>query len=89
VKIDKSFVFEVPASESDAVIVRSMAGLAQNLGLTTVAEGVENEASLAFLGHIGVSIAQGYFFAKPMPAVEATRWLHAHTRASHADDLSV
>jgi EAL domain-containing protein (putative c-di-GMP-specific phosphodiesterase class I) len=89
VKIDKSFVFEVPASESDAVIVRSMAGLAQNLGLTTVAEGVENDESLAFLSHIGVEIAQGYFFAKPMPAVGATRWLHARTAESHINDLSV
>jgi EAL domain-containing protein (putative c-di-GMP-specific phosphodiesterase class I) len=66
-----------------------MAGLAQNLGLTTVAEGVENDESLAFLSHIGVEIAQGYFFAKPMPAVEATRWLHARTAESHINDLSV
>jgi diguanylate cyclase (GGDEF)-like protein len=75
VKIDKSFVLELPANESDAVIVRSTAGLAQNLALSVVAEGIEDPAARAFLLDIGVTIGQGYLFAKPLAASAFEMWL--------------
>ena len=66
-KIDKSFVLRMEASEDDAVIVRSTIDLGHNLGLKVVAEGVETTDQAAFLRELGCEHAQGYLFAKPMP----------------------
>ncbi len=77
-KIDKSFVFGVPDSPSDSAIVRSTAALGQSLGLHVVAEGVENEHALEFLVECGVDTAQGFYFARPLPAPELDRFLQAH-----------
>ena len=54
--------------------VRSTVGLGHNLGLSIVAEGVEDESSLAFLREVGCDIAQGFFIAKPMPAESIAEW---------------
>jgi diguanylate cyclase (GGDEF)-like protein/PAS domain S-box-containing protein len=75
IKIDRSFVMHLPAVASDAVIVRSTIELAHNLGLTVVAEGVEDEASLAMLVEDGCDSAQGYHFSRPCPAEELSAWL--------------
>ncbi len=75
IKIDRSFVMDLPSDTSDAVIVRSMIELGHNLGLTVVAEGVENEAALELLLANGCDSAQGYFFSRPCPADELTTWL--------------
>ena len=76
-KIDKSFVTGLSVAGDDAVIVRSTIDLAHNLGLTVVAEGVEDEASKEMLIGYGCDRAQGYFFAPPCPAGEFTAWLAA------------
>jgi EAL domain-containing protein (putative c-di-GMP-specific phosphodiesterase class I) len=76
-KIDKSFVTGLSVAGDDAVIVRSTIDLAHNLGLTVVAEGVEDEASKEMLIGYGCDRAQGYFFARPCPAGEFTAWLAA------------
>ncbi len=68
-KIDRSFVLEV--HDSDA-IVRSIVQLAHNLGLTTVAEGVETAEDWRVLREIGCDVAQGYLFSRPLPADQAT-----------------
>ncbi|MEA2156536.1 MAG: diguanylate cyclase, partial [Solirubrobacteraceae bacterium] len=60
---------------SDAVIVRSTIDLAHNLGLTVVAEGVEDAAALDMLVEYGCDSAQGFFFSPPRPADELTAWL--------------
>ncbi|MDO9420155.1 MAG: EAL domain-containing protein [Herminiimonas sp.] len=73
-KIDKSFVMAMDKDESDAKIVRSTIDLAHNLGLTVVAEGVENEALLNKLRELNCDEAQGYFIAKPMPFDEFVEW---------------
>ncbi|HHH49286.1 MAG TPA: bifunctional diguanylate cyclase/phosphodiesterase [Gammaproteobacteria bacterium] len=70
IKIDKSFVMDMIASEDDASIVRATIGLAHDLGLEVVAEGVENEAILKQLNGMGCDIAQGYHIARPLPAAE-------------------
>jgi len=75
IKVDRSFVVHLPSVASDAVIVRSTIELAHNLGLTVVAEGVEDETSLAMLIEDGCDSAQGYYFSRPCPAEQLTAWL--------------
>ncbi len=74
-KIDKSFVTGLASAGDDAVIVRSTIDLAHNLGLTVVAEGVEDAASKEMLIGYGCDHAQGYFFARPCAADEFSAWL--------------
>jgi EAL domain-containing protein (putative c-di-GMP-specific phosphodiesterase class I) len=76
-KVDRSFVQHLRDSQSDAVIVRSTVDLGHNLGLRVVAEGVEDEATLAELASLGCDSVQGYYLAKPMPAAELVAWLAA------------
>lgn len=73
-KIDKSFVMAMDKDESDAKIVKSTIDLAHNLGLSVVAEGVENEVLLDKLRELLCDEAQGYFIAKPMPFDEFVEW---------------
>jgi EAL domain-containing protein (putative c-di-GMP-specific phosphodiesterase class I) len=65
-KIDRSFVTAATEHDSDAALVRSIRAIATDLGLETVAEGVETEAQLAFLEATGCRIFQGYLFGRPM-----------------------
>jgi diguanylate cyclase (GGDEF)-like protein/PAS domain S-box-containing protein len=75
IKIDRSFVLNLATVPSDAVIVRSTIDLAHNLGLTVVAEGVEDEGALDMLIEYGCDSAQGYLFSRPCAADELTVWL--------------
>ncbi|HEX7558734.1 MAG TPA: EAL domain-containing protein, partial [Usitatibacter sp.] len=59
----------------NAAIVRSTIELGHNLGLTVVAEGVETDHELAELRRFGCDDAQGFLFARPMPAAALERWL--------------
>jgi predicted signal transduction protein with EAL and GGDEF domain len=81
-KIDKSFVMGMEKDESDAKIVRSTIDLAHNLGLTVVAEGVENAHIYQLLVELGCDEAQGYHMGKPMPATDFTGWCD-RWRAQH------
>lgn len=71
-KVDKSFVLNMATDESDASIVRATVGLAHDLGLEVVAEGVEDQASQDTLENLGCEFIQGYHFARPMPADDLT-----------------
>ncbi|QEE44544.1 EAL domain-containing protein [Rhizobium sp. WL3] len=69
-KIDRSFVANITESDRDAALVRSIRALAQDLGLRTVAEGVETPAQHAFLHEVGCEVFQGWLFGRPMPLAE-------------------
>ncbi|MEH1014575.1 EAL domain-containing protein [Micromonospora sp. CPCC 206060] len=75
VKVDRSFVLGMADDPDDAAIVRSMIELAGALGLRVVAEGVEDERTWRLLHAAGCEVAQGWFYARPMPAGELTAWL--------------
>jgi EAL domain-containing protein (putative c-di-GMP-specific phosphodiesterase class I) len=83
-KIDKSFVMNMAGDESDAIIVQSTIGLARNLRLRVVAEGVEDQAAWDELVALGCDVAQGFFFGRPMPAAEMTAWLNRSRLPVHA-----
>jgi EAL domain-containing protein (putative c-di-GMP-specific phosphodiesterase class I) len=62
---------------SDAVIVRSTIDLAHNMGLTVVAEGVEDEATLRRLREMGCDMVQGYHLSRPLAAEDVVKWMRA------------
>lgn len=78
VKIDRSFVSDVTTDPESAKIVQAIIGLTKALELTAIAEGVETLEQLEFLQQLGCEEAQGYYYAKPLPAAEITSWIEAH-----------
>ncbi len=72
-KIDRSFINEI-TDGSSAPIASSILALAKSLNLKTVAEGIETEDQLEFLRMLGCDEAQGFYFAKPMPASKFWEW---------------
>ena len=72
-KIDRSFVMNVPAKAEDAAIITAIIAMAHSLKLKVIAEGVETEEQLAFLRGLGCDEAQGYLFSRPVPADEFAR----------------
>ena len=75
IKIDRAFITDLPESEANTAIVRSVIELAHNLGLELVAEGVETVASLDWLRENGCERAQGFYISKPMPAHKLKLWV--------------
>ena len=67
-KIDRSFVDGLPAGEQDGQIARAIIAMAHSLGLSVIAEGVENQAQLDFLRKHGCDEVQGFYLGRPMPA---------------------
>lgn len=74
-KIDKSFVIDMLANTDSAAIVRSTVGLAHELELKVVAEGIENQTMWDRLAELGCDVAQGYYISKPIPASQFESWL--------------
>lgn len=74
-KIDRSFVQHLMSNENDKIIVRSTIELAHNMGLSVVAEGIEDEAALLWLKEHGCELAQGYFISRPIPEESFNTWL--------------
>ena len=69
IKIDGSFVKKLTVSRNDRLFVKSIVDVAQGMGIETVAEFVENQATLEILKEYGVDYAQGYFIGKPAPEI--------------------
>jgi len=84
-KVDKSFVLNLPDNFHDAAIVRATVDLAHSLNLDVVAEGVENEEALRMLSGIGCEQAQGYFLSKPVPPKQFLKWVNAFEPVSYED----
>ncbi len=74
-KVDRSFVMDIPKDEDDMAITRAVVEMGRSLGLQVIAEGVEDEAQLQFLKQIGCQSMQGFYFSKPVPADEVQRML--------------
>ena len=87
-KIDRSFVRGMTTGAHDAVLVRTAVDLGHNLGLTVVAEGVEQPEHVAALRELGCDIAQGYHFGSPM-AAEALDEILARVGTIHDDGGTV
>jgi EAL domain-containing protein (putative c-di-GMP-specific phosphodiesterase class I) len=69
-KIDRSFVRDLLVDTDDAAIVGSTVGLSKQLGLSVIAEGIEDRATADFLLSMGCLEGQGYFFGRPMPVAD-------------------
>ena len=74
-KIDKTFVQDIGQSLRSYEIVQSAIQLALSLGLTTIAEGIEDEDTANRLSEMGCGVVQGYYFARPMPLADVAGWL--------------
>ncbi|MDP9101480.1 MAG: EAL domain-containing protein [Actinomycetota bacterium] len=77
-KLDKSFVMNMPADVRDQAIVASTIHLAHSLGMRVVAEGVENDLVLRQLKAAECDLGQGYHWSRPVPAPELERWLDTY-----------
>ncbi len=71
IKIDQSFVRDLPHDDNAVSIIRAITGLAQSLGVRITAEGVETEAQLLALRHLDCHQAQGYLIGRPAPTITA------------------
>jgi EAL domain-containing protein (putative c-di-GMP-specific phosphodiesterase class I) len=83
-KIDQSFVRNLADDASDQRIVNALVDLAHTFGMHALAEGVEDERSAQSLRTLGCDLAQGYFFARPMPHGEFTAWWREFNRVPTA-----
>lgn len=77
-KIDRSFVMDLPGNSNDAAIVRASIDLAHNLGLEVLAEGVETRPALEWLQAQGCEQAQGFLISRPMPAEKFIDWVRSY-----------
>jgi EAL domain-containing protein (putative c-di-GMP-specific phosphodiesterase class I) len=75
IKIDKSFVMDMASDDNDRSIVKATIGLGHELGLETVAEGVEERAIWDMLKGMHCDSVQGYLLSQPLPAEQCTKWL--------------
>jgi len=77
-KIDRSFVMGMANDPGSAVIVRSAVDLGHNLGMTVVAEGVQDATARSGLADMGCDLVQGYEICRPIPARELELWIETH-----------
>jgi EAL domain-containing protein (putative c-di-GMP-specific phosphodiesterase class I) len=84
-KIDREFIAGLLEHPRDAAIVRSTIGLAHELNVKVIAEGVEDEQTLEEVAALGCDMAQGYYFSRPLPLGALMAWFEAPVVAGHAD----
>jgi len=75
IKIDKSIIARIDTKEESHKITNAIISLAKQLDLQIVSEGIENSTQLALVKSLGCDFAQGYFFGKPLPGHQGTKWL--------------
>jgi sensor c-di-GMP phosphodiesterase-like protein len=76
-KIDQSFVRDLPNRDADRALARTILQLAEDLSLKVVAEGIETPAHVEVLKGLGCQLGQGYHYAKPLPPAEFLAFLEA------------
>jgi diguanylate cyclase (GGDEF)-like protein/PAS domain S-box-containing protein len=81
-KIDRSFITDLPNDRNDVSITRAIVVMAQNLGMTTLAEGVENAEQVAFLRGIGCDEAQGFHFGRAIASENFLEWCARHNNGA-------
>jgi EAL domain-containing protein (putative c-di-GMP-specific phosphodiesterase class I) len=81
-KIDRSFISDLPHNKSSAVLVSTIIQLARNLGLHPLAEGIETEEQRRFLVDNGCPLGQGFLFSKAVPADQIMALYMAHRDAA-------
>jgi EAL domain-containing protein (putative c-di-GMP-specific phosphodiesterase class I) len=89
IKIDQSFIRDLPYNKEAAAIVRAIAALGNSLGMVTVAEGVERPDQLARLRDEGCGEVQGYLFSTPRPTNDIPALLERFHRAPQAAEALV
>ena len=82
-KLDRSLTADVGSDPRAAAIVKHTVALAHDLGLSLVAEGVEDDATAVVLAELGCDVAQGYAIARPMPVSDFLQWLDERERMLH------
>lgn len=75
IKVDRSFVRTAATSQESRTVIRSIVELGRSLGMTSTAEGIEDEAALAYLKQIGCDQAQGFYIARPMTGEATLEWI--------------
>ena len=84
-KIDKSFVLAMNSNARNRIVVHSTIDLARNLGLRTVAEGIEDVDTLKGMRDLGCELAQGYHISRPLPGRDLMRWWDGNATTSTAE----
>jgi EAL domain-containing protein (putative c-di-GMP-specific phosphodiesterase class I) len=80
-KVDRSFVGQMTTSSDDTMLVQSAIDLGHNLGMTVVAEGVEDHQTLITLQDLGADVIQGYYLGRPMEGRSLTEWIESRQEA--------
>ena len=82
-KIDRSFIMDMPDDEDDCVLVTAILAMSHGLGLKVIAEGIENQAQLKYLAELDCDYGQGYHFNKPIDAEDFEKFMLQHAASQH------
>ena len=88
-KVDRSFITDIETSRQSMIIVRNLISLGNELGLSVVVEGVERRSQVEALFAAGCSLAQGFHFARPLPASDAEGWISSSRNAFLVDNSAL
>lgn len=77
VKIDKSFIADLQRDPDDLALTTAIIGMAHSLGITVVAEGIEQEAQFNLLRERGCDLGQGYWFSRPLSPADMVKLIAA------------
>ncbi len=78
-KIDRGFIRDIESKPEAAGLVKTIIAMAHNLGMEVIGEGVETESQAEFIRDRECHIGQGYFYTKPLPAIEFSNWLKKYS----------